>query len=369
MFSPDNETAMLMDAIESLRVLRQKSRARSHCLEQFRPDDNHDVDTNTAEFKENKYDAMEHRRKIRELTIAIEAQEMDEARRLALLSQKNTARLGTSERQSNKKHEFSGAAVIDSGSSAQTNAPSYSMELSARDEQKKRIGNLTRVFDSKLNVAKQGQALPRKTNQSPAPLATQVEKLFCAGELIAPFSRREIEKESSQQKSIVSSDLLLSVKTLSTELDTLDADSVQREKAFTSIQDNGISFLVNKEDVENEDTTFGAPLSPNSLFLKYGIHASQPYRSKLCISQRVFDDAEHVYPLPQKSKLERQKAVIKNAAILSQSTKDAMRTADAKKSNRPIDMFVSVNAGNVFSRVSSIPNVCLCFMFGNCRKK
>jgi hypothetical protein len=345
-----------MDAIESLRVLRQKSRAKSHGLEEFRPDDNHDVDTNTAEFKENKYDAMEHRRKIRELTIAIEAQETDEARRLALVSQRTPARIWTSEKQS-KKHEFSGAAVIDSGSSAQINAPLHSMALSVRDEQKKLIGNLSRDFDAKLNVAKQGQALPRKKNQSTALIPTQVEKIFCAGDLIAPFSRRESEKESSHRKSIVSSDLLQSVKTLSTELDTLDADSMQREQAFTSSQDNGISFLVNKEDFENEDTTFEAPLSPNSFFLKYGIHASQPCRSKLCISQRVLQDPKQASPVPQKSKLERQKAVIKNAAILSESTKVAVRAADAKQSNRPIDMFVSVNSGNVFSRLLSIPNL------------
>ncbi|KAL3804494.1 hypothetical protein HJC23_002533 [Cyclotella cryptica] len=351
MFSSHNEAAMLMDAIESLRILREKSRTKSNSSEEYHPRDNSDVEINIKDIKEGKCDALEHRRKIRELTIAIEEQ-------LAVVSSKDSAPVEIPEKQYAQKHEFSGLTLTESQISAQINVLLQSTESEIQDEHQRKIDNLTRDSDVKMNVAMQAHVLHRKTNQTSVPLSTQAEKMFYAtGESIAPFSGRLAETESTQPKSAVSRDLV-HVKTLSTELDTLDADSMQREQALPSSHRNVISSLDNKEDFESEATPFGAPLSPESFFVKYGIHASQPYRSTLCTSQCVIEGAEELSPLRHKSKQERQKAVIKNAAILSESTKDAMRAAEASKPNGPIEIFKKMIVWDVSSSSSqeeSIP--------------
>lgn len=299
--SANHEATKLMDAIHSLQALHEKSRLQNYAL-----NNNHLSDSlsEASDTTPNTFNgASEHRRKIRELTIALEAQAMDETRHFALQSpmtdtQIKTPRVtpvpGTVSQikglPKTAKAFLNDAAAVRSSSSACTNAnPKLSPRNEIKqpcpireneqegdkcvgevfaeeknsgaeekkpltlDEQRKRMESLTRELDAQLNAAIQAQAF-HKTN----PYAAQTSKNLSNG-----------TKDVKHPKNVE----VAAAETLSTELDTTVASSSKRDMVSTSTSGseggrNGIIVLDNKEDFEDEHTHFEAPLSPNSFFVK-----------------------------------------------------------------------------------------------------
>jgi hypothetical protein len=325
--SGTNETAMLMDAIQSLQALHQKSRVQSFAFGNYASDSLSETSSSTPEIFNG---ANEHRQKIRELTIALEAQAMDETKRFAMASPATrgeirsprvspvpkigrlvgmsktakdylndaaaswTARTAPAPklppraepklRESVKDDNKANESILDTSNPVNESTPDRSElnesvehigeisveespavdESSHLDEQRKKMEILTRELDAQLNVAMQAQAY-YKAN----PYAVHAQP--SAGAVATVTS----------PKNAVNQDAVAPAETLSTELDTTVASSSKRVSALTSAASSDGMICLN-EDFEPESTSFEAPLSPNSFFVVYGMK-STPKLKKKCV--------------------------------------------------------------------------------------
>lgn len=301
----NNETAMLMDAIQSLQALHKKSRVQNYAFDNYASDG-----SGASSSTPNKFNgSSEHRRKIRELTIALEAQAIDETRHFALQSpmtrkEVKTPRVspapgtagqiqGLSTTAKTFLNDVAAASLSSSITShanprlpprhvanpvdekmkyeeeecikeicveenkfpESTKSPEPAKSLSL-NEQRKRMESLTRELDAQFNAAMQAQAF-YKAN----PYAAPTPKHF------------NTTKDAKSPKNVE----VAPAETLSTELDTTVASSSKRGLVSASTSgseggQNGIILLDNKEDFEDEHTHFKSPLSPNSFFVNSASH-------------------------------------------------------------------------------------------------
>ena len=339
--SSKNETAILLDAMESLKSLHQKSRPRTGVVDITSTSCN--VDTNTSISSKS---ASEHRRKIRELTIALEAQAMDETKHFALVSPCFMTRaIATprvtivspnkpkeSELKAHPEEAIAPSTNLDQANTTETdNQSRTSMDL---EEQMKIIGNLTRELDAQLNAARQAQALYKKnpyaarvgTEQAVAERTDELVVIEPVSDVIQVQPVEDVEKAPCMEKDVTSA------KTESTELETVDASAMKADEREAPNKENELSVLVNKEDFESEHTDFEAALSPTSFFVKYG-EKSPSMQVSFTLDGRQIS--------PQLEAKEHKKAVIKNAAILSRNAKDANKIAEEKKWRGTMGMLVS----------------------------
>jgi hypothetical protein len=354
-----SETAMLMDAIQSLQALHQKSRVQNYAFDNYASDSLSEASSATPNTFNG---SSEHRRKIRELTIALEAQAMDETRRFAMhspmtngeiktprispvprstgqlsrltksyLKSAAAARLdNTDNPKLHQRHSAETAPMTDvheNEEAAETDEEEYIGEICMGSEkspdldaQRKQLESLTLALDAQWNAAMQTQAYYKANPKAARSAHSKLAEVM----------------ESTKEADVCPAE------TLSTELDTTVASSSKRDMVSASTSgseggQNGIIVLDNKEDFEDGETSFEHPLSPNSFFVKYGVEESQ-HAKKKCF------DSKEVHPVEQPSKKKSENRKSKEA------TNDAR--LDSKKGQ--YDALVSKPSGTLEMLVSTM---------------
>lgn len=345
-----SETSMLMDAIQSLQLLHQKSRVQNYAFDNYASESLSEVSSTTPNTFNG---SSEHRRKIRELTIALESQAMDETRRFAMQSPMTNKDIKTprispvpgsagqlsrlaksylntaSLNKLHQQHTTETAPITDApdneeaDESEEEEEGEYIGEICMEerkspdlDEKMKRLESLTLALDAQWNAAMQTQAYYKANPQAARSTHSKVMK-------------------SSKNADISPT------KTLSTELDTTVASSTKRDMVSASssgsgCRQNDIILLDKKEDFEHEETEFEHPLSPNSFFVKYGKESSHHAKTK-CFDSRV---KHTVAPSKMKSdKKQKKEAAVEKAT--HPGNKKGLFDAITSKPTGTLEMFVS----------------------------
>lgn len=341
MTGSNNEKELLIDAIQSLQELHRRSRIQDYALKTYASGSLSEASSSTP----NTYNGNdEHRRKIRELTIALEAQAMDETRRFAMTSPLTRKEIRTP-RVSHAPgipSEMSGQprsvrTYLNEAAAAVGRAPRDTPNL---DESSKYIGEISLDGFKQIGVNEHvkkmeslGQELDVQLNAT-----KEAQAYYKSNSLKDP---EYIENEIKSAKSPT----VAPVKTFSTELETtVDGSSKQRVSASTSSEGgkDGIIFLDTKQDFEEGDTPFEAPLSPNSFFVKYGTDSSQDPNQECGMNG---DPAHfHLNPIPRKlERKDMKKAAIENNLSNPDTKEEEGRTDEqTNKKGGAFAMFVSI---------------------------
>lgn len=172
------------------------------------------------------------------------------------------------------------------------------------DVQHQKMESLARELDAQLNAAKQAKAVYKsEMNAAKSPPVAHI-------------------------------------KTFSTEPET-EASSAKRVSSASSEGEGGISIVSQKQDFEDECTSFRAPLSPTSFFVKYGMENEyKNVRGYVRFSEK--ENKTRQIKLPALTPRTKSKAVLKNASILSEVVRNKHYDAIASKPSGTLDMIVSV---------------------------